>query len=71
MPTVLTTWLGLHFGLILAHYPLVETRLKHWGVMSTICFALGWVISPVWAFNKQQVRRWCFLDLIACPLAPI
>jgi heparan-alpha-glucosaminide N-acetyltransferase len=46
MPTVLTTWLGLHFGLVLVHHPSVSYRLQHWGVLSTIFFALGWVISP-------------------------
>ena len=53
MPTVLTTWLGLHFGLVLTHFADPAYRLKHWGVMSTVLFALGWIISPFWAMNKQ------------------
>ena len=53
MPTVLTTWLGLHFGLVLTHFSDPAYRLKHWGVMSTVMFALGWIISPFWKMNKQ------------------
>ena len=53
MPTVLTTWLGMHFGLVLTHFADTTYRLKHWGVMSTVMFALGWAISPFWAMNKQ------------------
>jgi hypothetical protein len=45
--------LGLHFGLVLTHFADPEYRLKHWGVMSTVMFALGWIISPFWAMNKQ------------------
>ena len=53
MPTVLTTWLGLHFGLVLTHFSDPSYRLKHWGLLSTLLFALGWIISPAWAMNKQ------------------
>ena len=53
IPTVLTTWLGLHYGLVLTHFSNVRYRLKHWAVLSTVLFALGWVISPFWAMNKQ------------------
>ena len=49
VPTVLTTWLGLHFGLVLSHYPAAGYRLKHWAVLSTILFSLGWIISPFWS----------------------
>ena len=54
VPTVLTTWLGLHFGLVLVHFPDVSYRLQHWGLLSTVFFALGCLISPFWGFNKQQ-----------------
>ena len=38
---------------MLTHFADPEYRLKHWGVMSTVMFALGWIISPFWAMNKQ------------------
>ena len=53
VPTVLTTWLGLHFGLVLSHHQHPGYRLKHWGALSTVFFALGWIISPFWGMNKQ------------------
>ena len=30
VPAVLTTWLGLHFGLVLSHHQPPGYRLKHW-----------------------------------------
>ena len=56
VPTVLTTWLGLHFGLVLSHYPAAGYRLKHWAVLSTILFALGWIISPFWSGTQPHLR---------------
>ena len=50
---VLTTWLGLHFGLVVTHRKNHSYRLKHWTALSTVFFALGWVISPFWGMNKQ------------------
>jgi hypothetical protein len=57
VPTVLTTWLGLHFGLVLTHYPAVSYRLKHWAVLSTFFFALGWMISPFCESEAASHRR--------------
>ena len=30
VPCILTTWLGLHFGLVLVHHSHPGYRLKHW-----------------------------------------
>ena len=38
---------------MLSHFPHPGYRLKHWGVLATLLFALGWIISPFWAMNKQ------------------
>jgi hypothetical protein len=48
VPTVLTTWLGLHFGLVLVHKPNHAYRLKHWAGLSTAFLVLGFAISPAW-----------------------
>ena len=45
---VMTTWLGLHFGLVLTHYTEADRRLKHWAVLSTALVTLGMFISIFW-----------------------
>jgi hypothetical protein len=44
----MTTWLGLHFGLVLTHFTEAERRLKHWAVLSTVLVTLGLFISIFW-----------------------
>jgi hypothetical protein len=54
VPTVLTTWLGQHFGLVLVHYQGDHNaRLQHLGCMSLVLLILGWAISFAWPMNKQ------------------
>ena len=45
---VMTTWLGLHFGLVLTHFAEADRRLKHWAVLSTVLVTLGMFISIFW-----------------------
>ena len=44
----MTTWLGLHFGLVLTHFTEADRRLKHWAVLSTALVTLGMFISIFW-----------------------
>jgi predicted acyltransferase len=44
---------GLHFGHVLTHFSDTTYRLTHWSVLATALFALGWIINPFWAMNKQ------------------
>ena len=54
LPTVLTTWLGLYFGLVLVNNPGDHrARLRHLSIMSTVCFVFGWVLNFWWRMNKQ------------------
>ena len=53
IPTVLTTWLGLHFGLVLVHNPGDHIgRLRQLTSISMVCFALGWIITPFWPVRR-------------------
>jgi hypothetical protein len=45
IPTVMTTWLGLHFGLVLSHYSDTKYRLTHWAAFSSVLVTLGSFIS--------------------------
>lgn len=53
LPTVLTTWLGVHFGLVLIHNATHAERLRHLTAVSLVCAVLGWVINIGWKMNKQ------------------
>lgn len=41
----MTTWLGLHFGLVLSHYSDTKYRLTHWAAFSSVLVTLGSFIS--------------------------
>jgi heparan-alpha-glucosaminide N-acetyltransferase len=55
IPTVLTTWLGLHFGKVLLHFPAHAYRIKHWAAFSVGLMTLGCIIHFLgdWKMNKQ------------------
>lgn len=57
IPTVMTTWIGMHYGLVLQHYKQTHTKTyicKFWFTESTVLVALGWVIhASGFQMNKQ------------------
>ena len=50
----MTTWLGLHFGLVLTHFTEADRRLKHWAVLSTVLVTLGMFISIFWGKRSNE-----------------
>ena len=52
----MTTWLGLHFGLVLTHFTEADRRLKHWAVLSTVLVTLGMFISIFWGKRSNKTH---------------
>lgn len=54
LPTVLTTWIGVHFGSVLFVTSSHRGRLTHWAVLSTAMLVFGLVLEAAgWGVNKQ------------------
>ena len=58
VPTVLTTWIGMHYGNVLVAMSSHRQRLLHWTIMSSVLLVLGFIIDglgiyPGWRMNKQ------------------
>jgi len=58
---VMTTWLGLHFGLVLTHFTEADRRLKHWAVLSTVLVTLGMFISIFWGKRSKHPPTSCII----------
>lgn len=57
IPTVVTVWIGMHYGLVLQHYKQTHSKFyicKFWFAESTVFVGLGWIIHAAgFKMNKQ------------------
>ena len=54
----MTTWLGLHFGLVLNHYSDTKYRLTHWAAFSSVLVTLGSFISLFCEYYTLQLIKY-------------
>eukprot|EP00037_Helgoeca_nana_P015524 m.145079 g.145079 ORF g.145079 m.145079 type:complete len:557 (-) comp23055_c0_seq6:54-1724(-) len=65
MPTIVTTFIGYHFGMVLQHFPDPADRLRQWVPQATGLLVAGVTVQAVWWPASKQLWSPAYMLIMA------